>query len=50
MENYLVLNKNSVERAKTNLDEYFSLRWVLPELFQDRDFTSPKQERSFANT
>lgn len=50
LEHYLVMNKNSVERAKTSLDKYFSLRWVQPDMFQDRDFASPSMNSFFANT
>uniref|UniRef100_A0A1B6C1N4 CRAL-TRIO domain-containing protein n=2 Tax=Clastoptera arizonana TaxID=38151 RepID=A0A1B6C1N4_9HEMI len=37
LENYLVLNKNSLERTKENLDMYFSVRVLFPEVFAFRD-------------
>jgi len=37
MENYLVMNKNEVERVKNNMPVYFQLKNILPELFSNRD-------------
>ncbi|KAL5236117.1 hypothetical protein ACI65C_003527 [Semiaphis heraclei] len=37
MENYLVMNKNEVERVKDNMPVYFQLKTILPEVFRNRD-------------
>ncbi|XP_073978185.1 retinol-binding protein pinta-like [Rhodnius prolixus] len=37
LENYLILCKNSVERAKENLDMYFTSKILVPEVFTHRD-------------
>ncbi|XP_046665223.1 alpha-tocopherol transfer protein-like [Homalodisca vitripennis] len=50
LQNYLILNKNSVERAKANLDSYFSIRWIMPEVFQQRDMADREMELAFDNT
>lgn len=50
LKSYLVMNKNSVERAKTALDHYFSLRWVAPEFFQHRNMEDERMDKSFNNT
>lgn len=42
MENYLVMNKNEVERVKDNLPVYFQLKTILPEIMNNRD---PKTNR-----
>ncbi|XP_024082630.1 alpha-tocopherol transfer protein-like [Cimex lectularius] len=41
LENYLICCKNSVERAKENLDMYFTSKIIVPEVFTHRD---PLQE------
>lgn len=48
--NYLVMNKNRVERAKSALDAYFSLRWTLPEAYSLRDMTTERMVKAFDNT
>ncbi|XP_025407789.1 alpha-tocopherol transfer protein-like isoform X2 [Sipha flava] len=37
MENYLVINKNDVNRVKENLPVYFQLKTILPEVMNNRD-------------
>lgn len=37
LENYIIANKNSLERAKESLDMYFSVRVLVPEVFTQRD-------------
>ncbi|KAK7605021.1 hypothetical protein V9T40_006207 [Parthenolecanium corni] len=47
LENYLVLNKNDVERTKKNLDLYFKIRTTLPEGFTNRQAHSADMYQSF---
>lgn len=37
LENYLVMNKNDVNRVKENLPTYFQLKTIIPEIMDDRD-------------
>ncbi|XP_039295200.1 clavesin-2-like [Nilaparvata lugens] len=48
--NYLKLCKNRPNKAKTGLDLYFRLRAIIPQVFEDRDASTPEMESSFANT
>ncbi|CAI6361327.1 unnamed protein product [Macrosiphum euphorbiae] len=43
MENYLVMNKNEVERVKDNLPVYFQLKTILPEVMTNRDPKTNKE-------
>ncbi|XP_065226985.1 alpha-tocopherol transfer protein-like [Planococcus citri] len=42
--NFLLRCKNSLEKAKTRIDEYYSVRTVMPEFFQGRDQCFDKME------
>ncbi|CAH1725149.1 retinol-binding protein pinta-like isoform X2 [Aphis gossypii] len=46
LENYLVMNKNDVERVKENMPVYFQLKTILPEVMTNRD---PKTEKEMIN-
>lgn len=46
LENYLVMNKNDVERVKDNMPVYFQLKTILPEVMNNRD---PKTEKEMIN-
>lgn len=46
LENYLVMNKNDVERVKDNMPVYFQLKTILPEVMTNRD---PKTEKEMIN-
>jgi len=37
LENYLVMNKNDVDRVKESLPIYFQLKTIIPEVMGDRD-------------
>nr|XP_018897498.1 PREDICTED: alpha-tocopherol transfer protein-like isoform X1 [Bemisia tabaci]XP_018897499.1 PREDICTED: alpha-tocopherol transfer protein-like isoform X2 [Bemisia tabaci] len=50
LENYLILNKNRVERACKNLELYFKCRSELSELFTDRDPHADDVQKSFKST
>jgi len=43
MENYLIMNKNKVERVKTNLPMYFQLKTIIPEVMLIRDPRTEKE-------
>lgn len=43
MENYLVMNKNIVDRVKENLPIYFQLKTILPEVMGNRDPNTEKE-------
>lgn len=43
MENYLVMNKNNVDRVKSNLPVYFQLKTILPEVMNHRDPKTDKE-------
>lgn len=43
MENYLVMNKNDVDRVKSNLPVYFQLKTILPEVMNHRDPNTEKE-------
>lgn len=43
LENYLVMNKNDVNRAKDNLPVYFQLKTILPEIMGNRDPETEKE-------
>lgn len=47
LENLLITNKNSLERAKETLDCYFTVRVVIPEVFTVRDPLLPAVQKSF---
>ncbi|KAG8242344.1 hypothetical protein J6590_067800 [Homalodisca vitripennis] len=47
LENYLISNKNSLERAKEGLDCYFSVRVLVPEVFTMRDPLLEAVQKSF---
>uniref|UniRef100_A0A1B6LUA8 CRAL-TRIO domain-containing protein n=1 Tax=Graphocephala atropunctata TaxID=36148 RepID=A0A1B6LUA8_9HEMI len=47
LENYLISNKNSLERAKEGLDCYFSVRVLVPEVFTMRDPLLQAVQKSF---
>lgn len=47
LENYLIVNKNSLERAKEGLDCYFSVRVLIPEVFTVRDPLLPAVQKNF---
>lgn len=43
---FLILCKNSMERAKESLDQYYTLKSMVPEFFGNRDPTSETLLRS----
>lgn len=43
---FLILCKNSMERTKESLDQYYTIKSMIPEFFGDRDPTLPPLERS----
>lgn len=47
MENYLVMNKNEVDRVKENLAMYFQLKTILPEVMSNRD---PRTDKDMIKT
>lgn len=47
---YLILCKNSVETTKEALDQYYTVKSVVPEYFGHRDPTSPALEQSMSTT
>ncbi|XP_075210942.1 alpha-tocopherol transfer protein-like [Lycorma delicatula] len=49
MENILLMVKNSVTKAKSVIDLYFSSRTIFPSLFSGRDPTEPAMKQSFEN-
>ncbi|KAL1459842.1 hypothetical protein WDU94_011795 [Cyamophila willieti] len=49
-ENYLILNKNDLDRTKDNLQIYFKLKEILPEAYLERDAYSTLMTKSFQNT
>uniref|UniRef100_A0A8D8TH43 Alpha-tocopherol transfer protein-like n=1 Tax=Cacopsylla melanoneura TaxID=428564 RepID=A0A8D8TH43_9HEMI len=49
-ENYLILNKNDLDRTKENLEIYFKLKEILPEAYLERDAHSTLMDKSFHNT
>ncbi|XP_017305161.2 retinaldehyde-binding protein 1-like, partial [Diaphorina citri] len=49
-ENYLILNKNDIQRTKDNLEIYFKLKEILPEAYQERDSYSTVMMKSFRST
>lgn len=50
LENYLLLNKNNVERTKSNLDTYFKIRTLVPEAFESRHPLAEDMDQSFRAT
>ncbi|KAF6210290.1 hypothetical protein GE061_013394 [Apolygus lucorum] len=49
LENQILIAKNSLERAKLNIDQYFTVRTVAPELFENRDMLNAGIKQSFDN-
>uniref|UniRef100_A0A2S2QQE7 Alpha-tocopherol transfer protein-like n=1 Tax=Sipha flava TaxID=143950 RepID=A0A2S2QQE7_9HEMI len=43
---FLIMCKNSLERTKESLDQYYTIKSMVPEFFSDRDPTSPSLVRS----
>lgn len=51
MENYLVMNKNDVNRVKDNLPIYFQLINFIPEVLNNRDpKTDPEMIKGYGST
>lgn len=46
----LILCKNSLERTKESLDQYYTIKSMVPEYFADRDPTTPALVRSMETT
>lgn len=43
---FLILCKNSLERTKEALDQYYTIKTMVPEYFANRDPTAPEVLRS----
>lgn len=43
---FLILCKNSLERTKEALDQYYTIKTLVPEYFANRDPTAPELLRS----
>lgn len=43
---FLILCKNSLERTKEALDQYYTIKTLVPEYFANRDPTAPEILRS----
>lgn len=50
LENYLILNGNQIGRVKKSMEYYFKIKWVMPEMYEDRDMSSEEMVESFSST
>lgn len=49
LEHQIIIAKNSLERAKLNIDRYFTARTLVPNLFERRDVLDEELSQSFDN-
>ncbi|BES94750.1 SEC14 [Nesidiocoris tenuis] len=49
LENQIIIAKNSLERAKLNIDRYFTARTFVPDVFEGRDMLSDGIRQTFDN-
>lgn len=49
LENQIIIAKNSLERAKLNIDRYFTARTLCPEVFEKRDMLNEGMIQAFDN-
>lgn len=50
LENFLILNGNQIDKVKKSMDYYFKIKWLMPEMYEDRNMATDEMEESFTST